>query len=402
MVSSDRVIVVGAGPVGMVAALGLARQGIPVTVLEAEPDLPRDPRAGSFHPPTLEMLAPLGIADRMLAIGIQVPIWQMRDRQIGLVAEFDLGLLRNDTPYPYRLHLEQWKLSDIVAEMLRAEPHAELLLGTTFVSLTQDADQVEATAQHNGEIITLRGRYLIGADGGRSSVRKQIEVDFEGFTWPERFLVISTFHDLAQHGIAPNAYVADPDEWCAVFKMPHSGPPGLWRVAFPTDLELADDTVLSEEFCQRKLRNFLPGDRSYSLDYRGVYRVHQRVAKEFRVGRVLLAGDAAHVNNPLGALGLNGGIHDAINLVEKLGPVWRGEADATLLDRYVRQRRQTNIEHVQSLSIRNKRVLEERDPAVRATRIQELRDLAADPARSYQHLLNTSMISSVRRAATIE
>ncbi|HEX6689786.1 MAG TPA: FAD-dependent monooxygenase, partial [Burkholderiales bacterium] len=132
-----------------------------------------------------------------------------------------------------------------------------------------------------------------------------------------------------------------------------------------------------------------------------VYRVHQRVCKTFRSGRVLLAGDAAHVNNPLGAFGLNSGIHDALSLADKLARVWRGEADDALLDLYVRQRRVAAVEQVERMSIRNKRQLEERDPGVQRQRLQELVAIANDPVRARSHLLETSMITGLRQSAQV-
>ena len=130
--------------------------------------------------------------------------------------------------------------------------------------------------------------------------------------------------------------------------------------------------------------------------------MHQRVAKTFRVGRVLIAGDAAHLNNPMGGLGLNSGIHDAINLADKLGRVWRGEAEDALLDRYVRQRRSATIEQVQAMSIRNKRLLEERDPKVQRERLTELIATAGDAERARKYLLESSMIAGLRRANEVQ
>jgi 2-polyprenyl-6-methoxyphenol hydroxylase-like FAD-dependent oxidoreductase len=178
-------------------------------------------------------------------------------------------------------------------------------------------------------------------------------VEFEGFTWPERFLVASTPVDYAPHGYAMNAYVADPENWSAIFKMPDEGPPGLWRVIFPVPPEEEESATLSEDNVERLMQGFLPMAGRYPIKYKSIYKVHQRVAKNFRDGRVLLAGDAAHLNNPMGAFGLNGGIHDSINLSEKLAKVCRGEADQSLLDLYVRQRRTVNLEYVQEHSIRN-------------------------------------------------
>jgi 3-(3-hydroxy-phenyl)propionate hydroxylase len=400
MAAREPVIIVGAGPAGLTVALGLALQGIPVLVLESEPALPRDLRAGSFHPPTVEMLGALGIAEDFLALGIKVPRWQIRDRR-EVVVEWDLGLIADATPYPFRLHVEQYKLTPLLHRRLLSVGGAELRFGHRFLDATQDADGVTARVETSGGVEIVRGGYLVGADGGRSAVRHAMGVEFEGFTWPERFLVASTAHDLAPHGFTPNAYVSDPTEWAAVFKMPHEGPPGLWRILVPSVPDMPEEALLEDSHVERRLQAFLPRPERYEVAYKSTYKVHQRVASEFRVGRMLLVGDAAHVNNPLGALGLNGALHAAVNLVEKLGPVWRGEAEASLLDRYVRQRRHANVEFVQAQSIRNKELLQERDPAVRAERLAELRRTGSDRARAREFLLRSSMIASVRRAAEI-
>jgi len=400
MATREPVIIVGAGPAGLAVALSLALKDVPVIVLESEPRLPRDLRAGSFHPPTVEMMGPLGIAEEFLALGIRVPRWQIRDRR-EIVVEWDLGLIADATPYPFRLHVEQYKLTPLLLRRLTAVGGAEVRFGHAFLDATQDADGVTARIETPGGITSLRGRYLVGADGGRSAVRHTMGVDFEGFTWPERFLVASTPYDLAPHGFTPNAYVSDPTEWAAIFKMPHEGPPGLWRVLVPTDPEIPEETLLEETYVERRLQHFLPRAERYEVAYKSSYKVHQRVAREFRIGRMLLVGDAAHVNNPLGAFGLNGALHAAVNLGEKLGPVWRGDAEESLLDRYVRQRRHANIEFVQAQSIRNKELLQEREPAVRAERLEQLRRTGADRARAREFLLRSSMIASVRRAAAI-
>jgi 3-(3-hydroxy-phenyl)propionate hydroxylase len=401
MTTDSRVIVVGGGPTGLAVALGLALKGVRALVLEAEPALTRDLRAGSFHPPTVEFLDTLGIGQKFRDIGIVVPQWQIRDRREGVVAQFDLGVLRGETPYPYRLHCEQFKLTPILYDAFKALG-GEVRFATEFTGFTQGDFGVRVEARGPAGVERFTGAFLVGADGGRSAVRKAMDVEFEGFTWPERFLVVSMTDDLAPLGYTPNAYIADPDEWVAIFLMPHLGPPGLWRLVFPVGPDLSDETILSDEFAQARLSGFLTKATPFEVPYKGIYKVHQRVAKDFRRGRALLAGDAAHVNNPLGAMGLNSALHDAANLIEKLGAVARGEADAALLDRYVRQRRQTNIEYVQAQSIRNKRLLEERDPEVRRQRLDEMRAIAADPVKAKAHLLNTSMIASVRRAAAIE
>jgi 3-(3-hydroxy-phenyl)propionate hydroxylase len=373
-----------------------------VVVCEAEPGLTHDLRAGSFHPPTLEMMAPYGITARMHETGLQVRRWQIRERRGDRVAEFDLGLLADVTPYPYRLHLEQHRLTPIQLDILRKETDAHVHFNHRVTGFEQRGDRVLVRMESDGVPGTLEAAWLIGADGGRSVVRKQLAVEFEGFTWPEQFLVVSTPYDLAQHGFAMNAYVADPVEWAAVFKVPDAGPPGLWRSAFPCDPELPDDALLDADAVERRMQGLVGRPERYEIRYKSIYRVHQRVASEWRVGRVLLAGDAAHLNNPLGGFGLNSGIHDAVNLAEKLGRVWRGETDESALDRYVRQRRAATIEQVQAMSIRNKRQLEERDPAVQREHMLALVAIANDPVRARPHLLDTSMIAGLRRANAVE
>ena len=396
------VVIAGAGPTGLMCALALARRGVKVVVCEAEPSLTHDLRAGTFHPPTQEMMAPYGITGRMHEHGLQVRRCQIRSRHDALVAEVDLGMLADETPYPYRLHLEQHRLTPIQLDILRKEPAAEVHFHHRIIGFEHKADSVMVRFESGGTPDKLEASWLIGADGGRSTIRKLLAVEFEGFTWPEQFLVVSTPYDLARHGFTMNAYVADPVEWAAVFKMPDAGPPGLWRLAFPCDPWLPEDALLEPPSVQARMQVFLTIHCDYEIRYQSIYRVHQRVAGVWRRGRVLLAGDAAHLNNPLGGFGLNSGIHDAVNLAEKLAKVWDGEADDSLLERYVRQRRAATIEQVQAMSIRNKRLLEERDPQVHRSRMEELVAIAGDPERARAYMLESSMIAGLRKGAEIE
>ena len=334
--------------------------------------------------------------------GIIVRTWQYRDRLAGVIAEFDLGLLADETDHPYRLHLEQHRLTPILLRHLEELAGDVVTFGASTIDVTQpDGDSVRVTlqtAEGQEEIVTP---CVIGADGGRSTVRKSTGVGFEGFTWPERFLIASTTRDLEPLGYAYNAYVADPNLWSAVFKVPDDGPPGLWRVAYPTDPDIPEETVLADEAIEQKLAELIPDGTPFPLKYRSAYRVHQRVADRFNIGRIVLAGDAAHINNPLGGLGLNGGIHDAVNLAEQLADVWHSRADINRLDLYDRQRRPINVEHIQNQSIRNKRMMEARDPETRRQRNEEMAAIASNPIRAKAHLMNTSMINSVRHAASI-
>lgn len=399
---ANRVVVVGAGPVGLVSALGLAVQDIPVLVLESQPSLFMDLRAGSFHPPSLEALAPLGVTKKLLEIGIIVPRWQFRDRAEGVIGVFELSLLKDETPYPFRLHCEQHKLTPMVHAMLGGFPHAEVRFSATVASVRQTDDVVHVRVNTPDGPEDIEAAWVIGADGGRSVVRKSCGIEFEGYTYPERFALVSTPYDLGAIGYTETAYIAHPDDWCAVFHLPDERPPGLWRFLYGCRPDETEEEALSDDVVQSRLQAFIPRDEPYETRHRTIYRVHQRVAETFRVGRVLLAGDAAHLNNPIGGFGMNAGLQDAANLVEKLGRVWRGEADGSLLDRYVRQRRTVNIEYVQEVSIRNKRTLEERDPAVRRQRLEEYRRAAQTPALAKEILMKSSMIASMRRANAIQ
>jgi 3-(3-hydroxy-phenyl)propionate hydroxylase len=233
-------------------------------------------------------------------------------------------------------------------------------------------------------------------------VRKALAIDFEGYTHPERFLVLTTsFSFETEYAQCSRNYFSDPDEWCALFKVSGDDGGGLWRLLFPTRVEESDDQALNEEAVQARLQKFFPKQGAYPVVHRNLYSVHQRVAASFGGGRVFLAGDSAHVNNPLGGLGLNFGIHDAVELSALLGRVLRREAPPESLGQYDRHRRPLNVEYVQQQTIANKKRLEERDPVVRADQHEALRRTAADPAAHRAYLLRASLIESVRNRAAV-
>lgn len=397
------VLIIGAGPAGLAAAVGLAMADVPVVVVEQEEQLPIDLRAGAFHPPTLEMLDRLGVGDEFRQRGIVARKWHFRDRVRGLVAEFDLGLLSADTPYPFRLHCEQWKLTPLLMAKLRAMAGGEVQFGATLIETEARGDAIAAKISSAGGIRELEASYVIGADGARSIVRRDLGIEFEGFTWPERYLVASTDFDLGRFGYAHASYISDPAEWCAVMNMPHHGGSGLWRMAFPIGPEVSDETALESYFVRSKVENFAPELKGCEIPYSSIYKVHQRVAATFHKGRCMLIGDAAHINNPMGGMGVNSAIHDAVDLASKLAPIWHGHDKTPMetLARFSRRRRQVNIDHVQAQSIRNKRMLEEKEPAARQRMLDEMSTISKDAARAYRYLLDTSMISSLRQAAQI-
>ena len=398
-----RVCIVGAGPVGVVAAIACARKGLRVTLFEAAREIDHGPRAATTHPSTLEMLEKLGLLDEFQSVGLVARYFQFWDGATRTrVAEFDHDALRDETPFPYVVQTEQHKLSEIGLRRLAAIPNAEVRLGTSVVNVTQDARSARlATAGPEGRE-ERDFDYVVGCDGGRSTVRKCLDIEFEGYTWPERFLVLTTLFDFETAlGCCPRSYISDPREWTNLFKVMGDDLKGRWRAVFPVPESETDEAALSEASARRRLGK-LGEDRAMDLlVHRNLYRAHQRVAKSFRRGRVFLAGDAAHVNNPVGGLGLNCGIHDAVELAETLHLVASGEAAEELLDRYERRRRPINVEYVQQQTVVNKKRLEESNPKVRQTNFDELRRAAADPQLHKQFLMRTSLIESVRKAKEI-
>ncbi|MBB2203335.1 FAD-dependent oxidoreductase [Gluconacetobacter tumulisoli] len=401
---SQHVMIVGAGPVGMVCALALGRQGIAVTVVEREPAPVMDQRAASLHPPTIAMLADLGIGDTIIEKGLIAPNFQYHDRLGGeIVAEFDLGLMKDEFRYPFVLQYEQYKLTDDVSTRYAREIGFAVRFSTEATDIVQKDDHVLVTLRQGDAVETMRVDYLIGADGGRSTVRKSQDIAFEGFTYDERFVKIATPFDFGAEktDYAFRNYFSDPTEWCNLFKVRGADGKGLWRAIFPTRVDETEDEALGHAGLQARLQKFFPKAGEYEIAYSNMYAVNQRVAATFRRGRVLLAGDSAHVNNPIGGMGMNGGIHDAVNLCEKLGAVLRGERSDDVLDLYSRQRRHAATAFVQAQSIQNKRLLEERDPAIRAEHLRQLRAAAADPERARAFMRRASLQDSLNDAQSV-
>jgi 3-(3-hydroxy-phenyl)propionate hydroxylase len=400
--SNQTVLIAGGGPVGLFCALILGKRGIDVRLFDINNELQLDPRAATTHPATLEVLAKEDLVEEMKAVGLVAPIFQFWDRVKGeLVAEFDHSVLASDTDFPYVVQCEQFKTTAILLARLKQLPNVEVNFSHEVVGLEQAPTSVTITVRADGKDKKISGDYLIGADGARSVVRKASEIEFVGFTYPERFLVLSTPFDFGEHrGYCARSYFADPDEWCNCFKVAGDGPPGLWRTVFPADPTLDTSIILSDISVQSRLQKFFPSQKPYEIIHRNIYTTHQRVAATFRKGRVLLAGDSAHVNNSIGGMGLNGGLQDAANLADKLLAVLAGESEA-LLSLYSLQRRTVSIEFVQAQTIANKKRLETKEPEERERVLSALKADASDPTAAHAFLMKTSMLSMQQRAASI-
>jgi 2-polyprenyl-6-methoxyphenol hydroxylase-like FAD-dependent oxidoreductase len=396
-----RILIAGGGPVGLLCAWLIGRRDLPVRLFDNNSALQADPRAATTHPATLDLLTEDGLDADMARVGLVAPIFQFWDRPSQQpVAQFDHAILKDDTRHPFVVQCEQFKTAKLLLDRLRRFPNVEVLFNHEVTDVAQSVDAVTVQVRGPaGAISQHSGAYLIGADGGRSTVRRSSGIKFEGFTWPERFIVLTTPFDFeVEHGYCYRSYFADPGAWCNCFKVSADGPPGLWRTVYPTDPAQNEQEILSDAGVQARMQSFFPSPRPYEIVHRNLYVTHQRVAATFRNGRVLLAGDAAHVNNPIGGMGLNGGIQDAVNLADKLHRILLDGAPERLLDLYNLQRRTVAIEFVQEQSIANKKRLEASDPDVRKRNLDELRASAADPERARQFLLRTSMIASQRRA----
>jgi 3-(3-hydroxy-phenyl)propionate hydroxylase len=401
---SDRIIVIGAGPVGLCLSLALAQDGVAVCLVEALGDdniLEQVPRAGTNHPATLELFDRIGLYDKIAPRGIIAPLfhyWERRDNK--LIAEFDHGHLKDDTRFPYVLQCERIKIVEEALKLAKAHPNIELRLATTFTSFTQSPDGVTAQVTNPaGETESICGAYLVSGEGARSIVRKDLNIAFEGFTYPDRTLNIEVAHDFRAHGYTERNYISDPDEWSNLFHW--KGPPDRWRVHFPTEPTDDEAALTRPDALQARLQRFLPTGKAFDIVGSNLYVVHQRVANRFRVGRAILAGDSAHVNSPIGAMGMNSGVHDAFNLADKLTKILRKEAGDDVLDRYERQRRHVAVQHTQAQTMRNKRLLAEKDPAVRKKNNDELARTAEDPKLARAFLLRSSLIESLREAEQI-
>ena len=394
----NKVVVVGAGPVGLVTTALLTEAGISVILLESCGELPRDLRASTFHPPTLDMLDHFGVSKPMIEAGLICPTWQFRDRREGVVATFELERLAGETQHPYRLQCEQWRMGEMLAEQLSHQPLADIRFGMKATRVTDSGNGVVVEATDTaGQTESFEADFCVGADGIGSVVRRTMGVEFDGQTIPEIFLTISTTFDFRQ--IMPDlsniAYLSDPQEWFVLIRTA-----SLWRALFPVDPTLSDEEVTSPALAERLLQGVIARPEPYEVIHRTAYRVHERVATHYYKNRLIIAGDAAHVNNPLGGMGLNGGIHDAFNLARTLIEIYQG-ASIDLLGRYERQRRKVALDVVQQTTLRNRAILNARDPESREAYYDDLRATVADAERHKTYLMRTSMISSLKEVASI-
>jgi 3-(3-hydroxy-phenyl)propionate hydroxylase len=399
MSAPSKVIIVGAGPVGLTAALLLGSKGIDVTVLEAEAAISQELRASTFHPPTLDMMAPYGVTAKMIDAGLLCPTWQIRLHPSGDRAVFDLSVLKNDSDHPYRLQCEQAKYCEFVLDAVRKLPNVTVLFSVPAISVEQTADSARVAISSAGGERTFTADYVIGADGARSVVRRSLGIEMSGDIYPETTILATTlypFHDKLE-GLSNVSYCWKQSGTFSLLRLP-----GVWRVSLYARDGQTTEEALQDDAQQDLLHDIVPDAGRIEVLQTRPYRIHRRLASSYGNGRIFLAGDAAHLNSPSGGMGMNGGIHDAFSLCEKMIAVLRDGADANILDRYERQRRPIAEEEIIQQAHKNRTRMQERDPGRRRAMLEELQRTIDHPAKLKSYLMKSSMIEGLRRAAATE
>lgn len=383
------ILIVGAGPVGLSLALALSREGIPAEIFEADAELNTQIRASTFHPKTLEMFETWGVVDEVIKHGYkvdQLQYWERASRRI--IADFRYDAISKDTSYPYRLQCPQHIATRVLKPAVEATETGKVFMGHKLIDFVDHGTHVTARFETANGIVEREGSYIVGADGSHSTVRKQLNIGFQGKTYEDRFLLIGS--DLNTGDLLPGAaqvcYIFDPEEWVIILNLPD-----IVRVVFRMKDEEDEELAMKEETLRARITNFFGEVPEYKIKTTQLYRVHQRVADTFRVGRALLVGDSAHNNNPSGGMGMNSGIHDAANLAEKLERIRNGEAD-DILDDYSNERRAYAIESVQPYTDQQYNNMVMNEDEVREQRNRSLAESASDPAKTRAYLLRASML----------
>ncbi len=372
MSDSTDVLIVGAGPVGMLLALAMAQKGASVRVLEREDHIIDSPRAAVYFPSTLLILDELGILPELEEIGF-------RNRNFGThIPEFDYHSVVVTEPiegikYDYQLHAGQDDVARVAMEHAQ-KLGVEVLFGHEVHGYEEYDDRILVMTTGPGGEKTYEARWLVGCDGARSTVRKLAEIEFEGHTWPERFVATNVKFPFRELGYEQANFVCDPVNMAVIAQLDRDG---LWRCTYMEDSSLPEETY--EERIHQRYEWFMQGRKDYEIVSSSPYMLHQRAAETLHKGRILLAGDAAHATNPCGGLGLTSGVWTGMVLADVLGAVLRGEEEAEILDRFSDERRRIFWEVVTPAATENKRMLQEQDMEQRKIDLAHIKALDTNP-----------------------
>ena len=343
---------VGAGPTGLITALGLAQSGVRVRVLEAEPHIINSPRAAVYHWSVLDDIEKLGLLAEAESRGFRKQDYTYQILKTGERIPYSLEVLEGRTLHPYNLHLGQHQLAEIALRALRTLPNTSVDFNARVAALDQDDDGITVVVDGAAEEIRCRASWVVGADGAGSAIRSLAGLGFEGMTWPERFVATNVFFDFERHGFARTTQLIDERHGAIIAKLNNEG---LWRCTYMEDASLPEETFL--ERLPAAFAAIIPGGKDYRIDRASPYRMHQRSAPRFRTGRVVLVGDAAHATNPTGGLGLTSGLFDAFALYPALASVVHGRRESDVLDRYSDSRRSIFLERVSPQASANKQLI---------------------------------------------
>ena len=344
------------------------------------------------------MMEPYGISARAVDGGMPARQWQIRMHTTGEKAVFDMGCIADVTDYPFRLQFEQSKLCAIMGEMLAADPLVQMYYGTKIEAFEQDDESVTIFADQNGERVSLTGRFLIGADGATSSVREHLDLSFEGSMYPERTVLVTTTFPFHEHldDISNVSYCWDTDGNFSLLRLPDR-----WRVSLYFPEGLSPEEALDDKHLEARLQSICASSQAFNITDKRVYRVHQRIVERYDHGRVVLAGDAAHINSPTGGMGMNGGLHDAHNLTEKIDKIWHEGGDLSLLALYSRQRKPIAEREIMLQADRNRKRMTEKDPEKRRASLLQLQETTSDAEKQRAYLMKSSMYDGLAAATAI-
>ena len=392
----EPIVIIGAGPVGLITALRLSQLGMRSIIIEKNNAIQDELRASTFHPPTIEMLDELGIAKELISMGLKTKHWQFRVHETGEKALFDLGHINKDTKYPFRLQAEQKELCRIATKKAETDKNIDLRMGHQLNNLFQNDELVEISVSVEDQSdYTVKTPLMVAADGSSSKSRDIMGLSFSGKTYPETTILVATefpFHEHIQELSNVNYVWSDWGTY-SLLRLP-----GIWRCSLYPDIGETIDQATTPESINEKLNRIVPDQKDFRIVEVRPYKIHQRILDTYVHGRVVFAGDAAHLNSPSGGMGMNGGIHDGWCLSESLKDIFLGGLPLTRLGLYSDQRQKIAENEILKNADKNRSRMQERDKNHREAELVRLKKIASNPKRAREFLMKSSMIKGLKEA----